>query len=210
MNPYGGDKLKLLIRGRMSSNVRLEIKRSEVEALDKPSQRCDPSEDEPSVAKCVEQHMENSFNCSFKRLMSNPILGNCNRTTSNSSKYRQYNDMIVWLATAEGREIFEKTGCIPGCSKSKIDMKSLNSIQEDLKDDGRREFRLTFHYLRAEYDLKKEYYIYNWGSFIADVGGYLGLLLGCSVLSIYQMTAPLLTRMVKKMAKATGEYYQYH
>ena len=29
------------------------------------------------------------------------------------------------------------------------------------------------------------YYTYEWGDFIADVGGFLGLLLGYSVLSIY-------------------------
>ena len=32
--------------------------------------------------------------------------------------------------------------------------------------------------------LREEYYVYDMSSFIADVGGYLGLLLGHSVFSI--------------------------
>ena len=85
------------------------------------------------------------------------------------------------------------------------DEDQLRSTETPTFNDGRREFWLTFHYLRAEYDLKKEYYKYNWGSFIADVGGYLGLLLGSSILSMYHMTTPLLIKqkkwLMEKMVK---------
>ena len=38
-----------------------------------------------------------------------------------------------------------------------------------------------------EYDIKEEYYIYALDGFIADVGGFLGLLLGQSILGLYYM-----------------------
>ena len=35
------------------------------------------------------------------------------------------------------------------------------------------------------YEEKEQYIIYDCNSFVADVGGFLGLLLGCSALSLY-------------------------
>ena len=48
------------------------------------------------------------------------------------------------------------------------------------------------------------YYTYEWSSFIADVGGFLGLLLGYSVLSIYD-EAKLLLRAKKYKQFFTGK-----
>ena len=39
--------------------------------------------------------------------------------------------------------------------------------------------------MSGSYDEKKQYYIYDLSSFIADVGGYMGLLLGCSIFGLY-------------------------
>ncbi len=44
-------------------------------------------------------------------------------------------------------------------------------------------FRTTTHFVR------REYMLYGFDSFVADVGGYLGLLLGHSLLSIFYKTA---------------------
>ncbi len=44
----------------------------------------------------------------------------------------------------------------------------------------------AFLYSTSEQGIKEEYIIYDFDSFIADVGGFLGLLLGHSLLSIYQ------------------------
>ena len=45
------------------------------------------------------------------------------------------------------------------------------------------------------HDDRKQYYIYELDSFIADVGGYMGLLLGFSMLSIYNELDGLLRKM---------------
>ena len=42
---------------------------------------------------------------------------------------------------------------------------------------------------KGRYQEMEEYLIYDFNSFIADVGGYLGLLLGQSLYGIYQMGA---------------------
>ncbi len=44
-------------------------------------------------------------------------------------------------------------------------------------------------YLSSKQGVREEYVIYDGGSFIADVGGFLGLLLGHSILSMFQMAS---------------------
>ena len=215
---YGTEFTKVSIRSPFSSEFRFEIKRSEVNALDKPSQRCDSSKSEPTISKCVEEAIvEKDLNCSLIRLMSNPMLGICNdskllsnfqSTGARLEQFQQEGKTLVqeelydpfWeLNRLDEKEIFEITGCMPGCSKSVIEL--LLEYENNLIDDDKNVAKLSFVYPRGEYDLIEEYYIYNWGSFIADVGGYLGLLLGYSVLSMYQIIIPLLIKQVKEVSK---------
>ena len=41
----------------------------------------------------------------------------------------------------------------------------------------------------GRYEVREQYVVYDSDSFIADVGGFLGLLLGHSMLSLYQLGA---------------------
>ena len=56
------------------------------------------------------------------------------------------------------------------------------------------------------YDKKEEFYIYDFQSLVADCGGYMGLLLGCSFLSLYKMVEdwvkPLFRREERYQMKA--------
>lgn len=46
---------------------------------------------------------------------------------------------------------------------------------------------LTISLSSANYLIEKDVLLYNESNLIADIGGYLGLLLGVSILSIYEM-----------------------
>ena len=47
------------------------------------------------------------------------------------------------------------------------------------------EVHAKFKIIERSYEEKEQYIIYDTGSFFADVGGYMGLLLGCSLASLY-------------------------
>ena len=47
---------------------------------------------------------------------------------------------------------------------------------------------LVFMYRDGMYNFDKEYYVYDGSRFTADIGGYLGLMLGHSLLSIYSIS----------------------
>ena len=44
---------------------------------------------------------------------------------------------------------------------------------------------------------KQQEYLYRFSNFVADVGGYLGLLLGLSIFSFYQFLADLGAKLIK-------------
>ena len=46
-------------------------------------------------------------------------------------------------------------------------------------------FGLMFRIARSKHEVREHYSIYDGNSFIADIGGYLGLLLGHSLFGIY-------------------------
>ena len=51
-------------------------------------------------------------------------------------------------------------------------------------------------YQNAHYDLMVQYNGYGMNEFIADVGGYLGLFLGGSLLSIYDDAVAFVTKLL--------------
>ncbi len=63
---------------------------------------------------------------------------------------------------------------------------------------ARMDFRLSFNSDR--YEVKEQYVVYDGNAFFADVGGFLGLLLGHSVLSVYSSAS---VTCMKKFGKHT-------
>ena len=53
----------------------------------------------------------------------------------------------------------------------------------------------------GNYEVTKEYYTYDENSFIADVGGYLGLCLGFSLLSFFDMGVEAVHWITAKMRR---------
>ena len=121
-----------------------------------------------------------------------------NRNWSTSENHTLFEKFLI-VSGLDEREIFEKTGCTPGCSKSMIEISP--EYHDNMIKKYNNEVRLLFYYNSGEYELGEEYYIYNWGSFVADIGGYLGLLLGSSILSMYHMITPLLIQQGKWLAR---------
>ena len=46
---------------------------------------------------------------------------------------------------------------------------------------------------------EEQYYVHNWYGFLADIGGYMGLLLGSSLLSLYDEAAGLMKFLKQKV-----------
>ena len=84
-------------------------------------------------------------------------------------------------------QIRERTGCIASCTRSEFKVELILGPEvRHSKWNGSSFMTSQFMYASSTHNLQEEYIIYNFDSFIADVGGFLGLLLGHSALSLFK------------------------
>ncbi len=63
---------------------------------------------------------------------------------------------------------------------------------------------ISLGFKNARHDLRQEYIVYDGNSFIADVGGFLGLLLGYSILGIFESIVKLQTHLLQAQRTASS------
>ena len=104
------------------------------------------------------------------------------------------------------------TGCLSACEKDKFEIR-MSQITETSSDSsseyGEVELWLYISMHDTSYVNEEQYVIYDFNSFIADVGGYMGLLLGSSILSLFDEVESLISALcmsaIKKLKHAERE-----
>ena len=200
---YGVAKDVITFRPNHRSGIEYIIKNSKFEVKDKPSRnkRCNSSADRISISKCVANHLEQELNCSTRLLEGNQTMETCGpdllKNYSKSLQIHQLSEIFI-----------DKTfNCKPSCIRNEVELTRLPNAYDRTKDKGKgieTSLKLEFYFMDGSYEFKEEYYIYDNDSFLADCGGYMGLLLGYSWLSLYQILAEWISKMVvacKKMTK---------
>jgi hypothetical protein len=101
-------------------------------------------------------------------------------------------EVNMWLVLSKefmdlgDRAMSEKTGCLPSCTRNEYVVKhEFDTINVDYKVPH--SHLLEIGYLGTEYTVKEQYLVYGLPDLIADFGGFLGLLLGYSVLSFFDL-----------------------
>ena len=104
--------------------------------------------------------------------------------------------------------IHSLTGCLASCNKDEFQAE-LSEMQVEEEDTwggwgvtDKRSLKVFVHFLNGRYEEKEQYIIYDSNSMIADIGGYMGLLLGYSLLSIYEIAEQMWMKMMS-MGKCT-------
>ena len=91
---------------------------------------------------------------------------------------------------ADANAVYEKTGCLASCEKDEYNPIVADKMTEVMKEPY--DTHLDFRMMVGSYQEMEQYLLYDSDSFIADVGGFMGLLLGFSVLSIYNEIVDIL------------------
>ena len=146
--------------------------------VDRDGQKCATDAQQETVGRCIVRYLEDTNNCTAYQLMANRTLPFCTREQMSSI----VDALGLWKTWSEA-DILNETGCLPHCKRDEISL--------DETPEGRSYYKkkptltIIFFFEDDLYQLQEEYIVYDINDFIADVGGYLGLLLGHSVLSIY-------------------------
>ena len=183
---YGSAVTKLLISENTSYRHNFYIKRDKVIEIDKakPGYRCGTEGVRESVGQCYVRYMEDANNCTTYGLMGNKTKKICDKNAKNPVQTN-------WLE----EEIFQLTGCLPNCERDVISLMPAPDGYAWPAMPGQQYVIIRLLYEDALYTLMEEYEDYDMSSFIADVGGFLGLLLGHSVLSIYYISVDLMMKL---------------
>ena len=170
-------------RKKMSQTI--YITKTHIKALDKPAQHCDQESKDANMSACIAGFLARQMGC-------NPMIYGSQFSTApqckTNAELMAFVNISKILEQADGNEIYELTGCLSPCKKDRYTVTSGPLITESVFYENRIEncqLHLDFVIEDNSYNEEEQYVIYDVNSFIADVGGYMGLLLGSSLLSLY-------------------------
>ena len=89
-------------------------------------------------------------------------------------------------------------GCTPGCERTEYSAK-LFKMSHDPSMTGK--CGIAVFFAKDMFPVKEHFYVYDGGSLFADVGGYLGLLLGYSLFGFYDTLMDLVEVVAGKCNK---------
>ena len=155
------------------------ITKTHMKALDQPSQPCNNGHSNINTSICIARYLEEKLGCNpmtiGSQFSSTPKCTTKAELLALANASRQFED-------ADENDIFEMTGCLPSCIKDQYSL-TVDPLKERIGTHCA--VQLDFMMLDSSYKEEEQYIIYDVSSFIADVGGYMGLLLGSSLLSLY-------------------------
>ena len=178
---YGSWKRKIIMEPNVSYQYQYHVMQDEILTLDQPAHRCREPDRSQNISNCISNFMKAKYNCSISILGNFGEMEACNYDDAREA-IRLKND----LAEKAEHEIYRKTGCMPSCDRRQIELELILTRMENTKIPT---IWLKFGYRDALYNLNEEYLVYDWDLFTADIGGYLGLILGFSLFSVYQIVA---------------------
>ena len=160
-----------------------DIQLTDSNYLNEEGSRCSESKDLAisNYNICYEKYLEANINCSI------PWRKQNDSTHSDCDTFAQKDFLsnITKQIEAMGElEVYKTTGCSPSCSRREFTVTKLMDT-EQISPANRSVAKVVFYYSSTKYKTKEQYLLFTVSDFIANVGGYLGLLLGHSVISLY-------------------------
>ena len=160
----------------------LEVKKIRRKYLDKPDDHCTDELLHPNMTACIAKFIANEIGCSINiqgiQPTNHPV---CNTV----EQLHAFAKISSKLENAEATSIYDMTGCLSSCEKDKFDISLEAESYRTRYGNYDSDVLLRFTIYESSYVEEEEYVIYDLNSFGADVGGFMGLVLGFSLLSIY-------------------------
>ena len=159
-----------------------EIHRKEVTYLNDPKTPCQPQDRDEEMNTCIQHHIESVTGCKLPWHVEKTALPTCILSDQYTEFIRLY-DKIAGLSSSS---VANETGCLPSCKRNEYSVHIIDrtSMPDEFNSSTYYGF---FFYPSGRYIKKDYYYTYDFDSYIADVGGLVGLFLGQSLLSFYDI-----------------------
>ena len=162
---------------------RLLLHRTSWNYLDKPSHRCTNLDKNPKTTSCIAKYIQGQIGCRVN-IQGSRSFGNGSECNS-MEQFNKFVNISERLEEADDTSIYKMTGCLSACEKDKFDI--TYGVESTLKGASYCRAVVSLQIDDKAFIEEEQYYVYDFDSFFADVGGFMGLLLGSSVLSIYDV-----------------------
>ena len=165
-------------------------------AFDLPEDRCTQDKN-PNTLQCIKDSVATKSGCQLPPAddhQNGAVICNSYEQFQISSNVSERHEKM------DENQIFAETGCLSSCDKMVYDMSvpRSSSINPFVPNNS---ILLHFLFDNGKYSVKEQYYIYDSDSLIADIGGYMGLLLGQSILGLYHIAAATVARRRSRRGK---------
>ena len=137
-----------------------------------------------SLGECMMAYLERMMGCSLSWVEPHG-LKLCDFSL-NETLWRYY-DMVNSLMTLNQPQTYQVTGCRVRCTYQRFNLKAWEKDNFRYGRSNASSMQFVAVGGDGEVEVRTETPIYTWLDLVAEVGGYMGLLLGASVLSTYDL-----------------------
>ena len=93
------------------------------------------------------------------------------------------------------QELYEETGCMAKCQRKEWEISKIFDDRREINDS---QIGMYMYYANGRYRVGNQYFTYDFNTYVADFGGYLGLLLGYSIGSFFDKAQEIFNHFTKK------------
>ena len=175
--------------------------------INKSNYTCD-EENSKRFMDCMENYYSQKLGCKLPWALNNNIRNDSVNPCKGKEKFKEFKNLAMnILKSDQSKELINKGCFIPNCIQSSWEVKKDNYIKIIKNGSPVTGFKYKI-FQPAKVLVRKEVKLYTLVNFFAEVGGYLGLLLGESLFS-YLITASnwfaILRRKFKEHCRKTDE-----
>ena len=196
---YGNDILSLDVHRLPGNSYQYEISPTETTYISQEDKPCISATemDEERVYHCLESYKYSLLNCTlpWRYKKSDGLLPLC----SHPREYDIYTSLASFDREFKDPYTIENVAkCRPTCTRYAYTTKL---FQQEKHDDLEHEnsFLLRFYYNQWEVPIREHVYAYDWLNLVADFGGWLGILLGYSILGFYDTFEFIVVNLKQKL-----------
>ena len=177
----------------------IDIKKAYIKRQNRPSDPCTNDIQNLDTAACISKFINKEIGCRSK------IQGYDGRNSTegpfcqSASQLRAFANISGMLQYGTAASIYNMTGCLSACENSRFDLRVNQIVEKNVQPHIKQNLiQIRLSVTDTSYAKEEEYIIYDSNSFIADFGGYMGLLLGSSILSLFDVLEDLARNGLKK------------
>ena len=199
------EKIKWIVNGYQ--NVIFMGKQEVTKRLKKSKFNC-LEDNSNKQTECINEYYASKLNCTLPWIPSNsPNFPQNRQQCQGKEKFTEFRNLSMSIGNPEVIEKLKKKGCIiPNCEERTWHIESFQKENLTNFNISEENLMLTISFSHSSKVLvRNEINLYTVSSFFADIGGYLGLLLGESLISYFLLIIQWLKKIVSSRKNQTAQ-----